>query len=249
MTDEQPESPSRVLLIRASIDLAEQQTPTDRSARYVGEYASLLYAVARPDGDRTIALLLEVELSPADADRLADGAQRMRSDLDASARTGRRARKLEFGSGGGLLFTSATPASPAHMPNPHAPEPLPLPLRALPALAPLLVSPGRVLLGEGIAAFDCGLSATPLDATISPPDTTTAACGFVFRLSLKSSFSRTPHPTDSLPLKASGEYDLRIVDRTDATPYALLAHKVSFTAMSYPVLRWDDAIALGNLVP
>jgi hypothetical protein len=50
-------------------------------------------------------------------------------------------------------------------------------------------------------------------------------------------------------MKASGEYDLRIVDRTDATPYALLAHKVSFTAMSYPVLRWDDAIALGNLVP
>jgi hypothetical protein len=106
-----------------------------------------------------------------------------------------------------------------------------------------------VLLGEGIAAFDCGLSATPLAATISPPDTTTTACGFVFQLSLKSSFSRTPHPTELLPLKASGEYDLRIVDRTDAAPYPLLAHKVSFTATSYPVLRWDDAIALGNLVP
>lgn len=249
MTDEEPESPSRVLLIRASIDLAEQQTPTDRASRYVGEYASLLYAVVQEHGDRTISLLSEVEIGSADAGRLADGAERRRADLDETARAGRRARKLEFGSGGGLLLANATPGSPAHMPNPHATEPLPLPLRALPALAPFLVSPGRVLIGEGIAAFDCGLTATPLAATISPPDSTTVACGFTFQLALTSFFSRTPHPTDPLPLKASGEYDLRILDRTDPTPYPLLAHKVSFTATSYPVLRWDDAIALGNPVP
>ena len=249
MTDEQPESPSRVLLIRASIDLAEQQTPTDRPSRYVGAYVSLLYALARPDGDATISLLSEIELASADADLLANGAERNRSELDTAARTTRRTRKLEFGSGGGLLLASATPAAPAHMPNPHAPEPLPLPLRALPALALFLTSPGRVLLGEGIAAFDCGLAATPLAATISPPDSTTSACGFVFQLALTSSFSRTPHPTGPRPLKASGEYDLRILDRTDATPYPLLAHKVSFKATSYPVLRWDDAIALGNPVP
>lgn len=237
----------RALLINASFDLLQQETPTAPRTRNTGELISLL-RLTQTNGIPG-SQLQEQEINADLAARLLRAEHISLDEIAPAGEASRAQREIAFGVDGGIAFDPGTDTVPAHMLNPYAPTPLPLPLSALYALALALTSSEGILLGEGISQFLCGYSSAPTSSRIVPPAAPCEALGFKFSLEGTSSFSRTPHPSDPLPLKASGEYDLRILDRTDATPYPLLAHKVSFTATSYPVLRWDDAIALGNLVP
>lgn len=237
----------RALLVNASFDLLQQETPTAPRTRNTGELISLIRLTQADDipGHQ----IQEQEIDADLAARLLRAEHVSLDEIVPAGEASRARREIALGVDGGIAFDPGADGVPAHMLNPYAPTPLPLPLSALYALALVLASSESILLGEGISQFKCGYASSPTSSKIVPPAAPCEALGFTFSLEGTSSFSRTPHPTDALPLKASGEYDLRIVDRTDATPYALLAHKVSFTAVSHPVLRWDDAIALGNLVP
>lgn len=237
----------RALLVKASFDLLQQETPTAPRTRNTGELISLL-RLTQTDGIPG-SQLQEQEINAALAARLLHAEHISLDEIVPAGEASRALREIAFGVDGGIAFDPGSDTVPAHMLNPFDPAPLPLPLSAIYALASVLASSEDILLGEGISQFKCGYASAPASSKIVPPATPCEALGFRFSLEGTSSFSRTPHPTDSLPLSASGEYDLRILDRTDASPYPLLAHKVSFTATSYPVLRWDDAIALGNPVP
>ena len=230
--------------MRASYDIVEQQSPTAQAKRCKGEFVSLLSAQLTTEEEHGFISFSETETDGGCGARLLSGERIAEPLLRAAGKTARKARTLEFGADGGFMMAMGWADTPAHMPNIFSKDLLPLPLRAIYAIGATLATPGGVLLGEGVAAFECSWDLAGDGAALGVRRKNAAACGFEFELGASGKFVRGPISPDSALRACTGEYETTITDRTEGPGVLLFGQRVKFEATRHRLVSEDESVQL-----